>query len=194
MPATLTLPSLSFRPMPALLVRDAASLLPRSRRYKVSALLLGRGLAPGRHAVPVVVAERARRVLGEGVAIPLAVRGPHEGGHDVEAPFGDLAGLAPEIGQAQVDVELEQVDPGRGLGHVQKRRNWVGRHMGALKFGPARIPSRESPEEAVSLLLEQGFTACEIDFEGRFWMDYPFAEQLGTAAADAGIVLSVHAP
>jgi deoxyribonuclease IV len=66
--------------------------------------------------------------------------------------------------------------------------------MSAIKFGPARIPSRESPEEAVALLLEQGFSACEIDFEGRFWMDYPFAERLGALAADAGIVLSVHAP
>jgi deoxyribonuclease-4 len=66
--------------------------------------------------------------------------------------------------------------------------------MGALKFGPARIPSRESPEEALSLLQEQGFTACEIDFEGRFWMDYPFAERLGALAAGAGIALSVHAP
>ncbi len=66
--------------------------------------------------------------------------------------------------------------------------------MGALKFGPARIPSRESPEEAVALLVERGFSACEIDFEGRFWMDYPFAERLGKLAAEAGIVLSVHAP
>ena len=66
--------------------------------------------------------------------------------------------------------------------------------MSAIKFGPARIPSRESPEEAVALLLERGFTACEIDFEGRFWMDYPFAERLGALAADAGIARSVHAP
>ena len=66
--------------------------------------------------------------------------------------------------------------------------------MSALKFGPARIPSRESPEEAVSLLLERGFSACEIDFEGRFWMDYPFAERLGVLASEAGIALSVHAP
>jgi deoxyribonuclease-4 len=66
--------------------------------------------------------------------------------------------------------------------------------MSAIKFGPARIPSRDSPEEAVALLLEQGFSACEIDFEGRFWMDYPFAERLGALAADAGIALSVHAP
>jgi deoxyribonuclease IV len=66
--------------------------------------------------------------------------------------------------------------------------------MSAIKFGPARIPSRESPEEAVALLLEQGFSACEIDFEGRFWMDYPFAERLGALAADAELALSVHAP
>ncbi len=66
--------------------------------------------------------------------------------------------------------------------------------MGALRFGPARIPSRESPEETVSLIRERGFSACEIDFEGRFWMDYPFAERLGVLAAEAGIALSVHAP
>lgn len=66
--------------------------------------------------------------------------------------------------------------------------------MGELRFGPARIPSRESPEEAVALLQERGYTACEIDFEGRFWMGYPWAERLGELARDAGIVLSVHAP
>ncbi|MFN2466795.1 MAG: TIM barrel protein [Gaiellaceae bacterium] len=66
--------------------------------------------------------------------------------------------------------------------------------MGALRFGPARCPSRESPEQAVEALVERGYTACELDFEGRFWMDYPFAERLGTLARDAGIALSVHAP
>ncbi|HEV2901681.1 MAG TPA: TIM barrel protein [Gaiellaceae bacterium] len=66
--------------------------------------------------------------------------------------------------------------------------------MGELRFGPARIPSRESPEEAVAILQERGYTACEIDFEGKFWMDYPWAERLGELARDAGIVLSVHAP
>jgi deoxyribonuclease-4 len=63
-----------------------------------------------------------------------------------------------------------------------------------LRFGPARIPSRESPEEAIALLQERGYTACEVDFEGKFWMDYPWAERLGELARDAGIVLSVHAP
>src|SRR5436305_2155225 len=66
--------------------------------------------------------------------------------------------------------------------------------MGAIKFGPARIPSRESPEEAIELLLERGYSACEIDFEGKFWMDYEFAARLGELARANGIVLSVHAP
>ena len=66
--------------------------------------------------------------------------------------------------------------------------------MGALHFGPARVPSRESPEAATELLQERGYTACEIDFEGKFWMDYPWAERFGELAREAGIVLSVHAP
>ena len=44
-----------------------------------------------------------------------------------------------------------------------------------LHFGPARVPARESPEAAIAALLERGYSACEIDFEGRFWMDYAFA-------------------
>jgi deoxyribonuclease IV len=63
-----------------------------------------------------------------------------------------------------------------------------------IRIGPARVPSRESPEAAVELLLERGYTACEIDFEGKFWMDYPWAERLGEIARQADIALSVHAP
>ncbi|MDQ5820143.1 MAG: TIM barrel protein [Actinomycetota bacterium] len=63
-----------------------------------------------------------------------------------------------------------------------------------LRFGPARIPSRESPEEAVQILQERGYDACEIDFEGRFWMDYDFAARLGDLARERDIALSVHAP
>src|SRR5881398_806590 len=66
--------------------------------------------------------------------------------------------------------------------------------MGELKVGPARMPSPESPEAAIELLLERGYSACEIDFEGRFWMDYDFAARLGELAREHGIVLSVHAP
>ncbi len=63
-----------------------------------------------------------------------------------------------------------------------------------IRFGPARVPSRESPEAAVALLVERGYSACEIDFEGGFWMDYPWAERFGKLAAEAGLALSVHAP
>jgi deoxyribonuclease-4 len=63
-----------------------------------------------------------------------------------------------------------------------------------LHYGPARVPSRESPEAAVAALLERGLSACEIDFEGRFWMDYDFAGTFGELAAENDIVLSVHAP
>jgi deoxyribonuclease-4 len=66
--------------------------------------------------------------------------------------------------------------------------------MGAVRVGPARVPSRERPEAAVELLLERGYRACEVDFEGGFWMDYPWAERFGELAREAGIVLSVHAP
>jgi deoxyribonuclease IV len=66
--------------------------------------------------------------------------------------------------------------------------------MGATRFGPARVPSRESPEAAIELLLERGYTACEMDFEGKFWMDYPWAERFGELADEHGIALSVHAP
>jgi deoxyribonuclease-4 len=66
--------------------------------------------------------------------------------------------------------------------------------VGALRYGPARVPSQESPEAAVELLLERRYTACEIDFEQKFWMGYPWAERFGELAREAGIVLSVHAP
>src|SRR6266508_2042315 len=66
--------------------------------------------------------------------------------------------------------------------------------MAKLRFGPARVPSRDSPEQAVRLLRERKFSACEIDFAGGFWMDYPWAERFGALARNARIALSVHAP
>jgi deoxyribonuclease-4 len=64
------------------------------------------------------------------------------------------------------------------------------------RFGPARVPSRESPEAAVELLLERSYTACEIDFEGGFWMkdEYAWASRFGELAAEQDLALSVHAP
>src|SRR6266508_1524692 len=81
----------------------------------------------------MVLAEAARRLLGQRVAVALAVRGAHEGRDDVEVPLLDVGGLPPEVGQAEVDVELQEVDAGWSLGHDGKRRTRVGRH-------PARLP------------------------------------------------------
>jgi deoxyribonuclease-4 len=63
-----------------------------------------------------------------------------------------------------------------------------------IRVGLARLPSRESPEEAIESLLRRGYDACEIDFESGFWMDYPFAERLGELARRHDVALSVHAP
>jgi deoxyribonuclease-4 len=64
------------------------------------------------------------------------------------------------------------------------------------RFGPARVPSRESPEAAIDLLLERGYSACEIDFEGSFWMkpEWEWAARFGELAKEHGIALSIHAP
>ncbi len=69
-----------------------------------------------------------------------------------------------------------------------------GHGMGAIRLGPARFPSRESPEAGVELLVERGYDACELDLESGFWLDYPWADRLGELAREHGITLSVHAP
>ena len=65
----------------------------------------------------MLLAEAARVVLGERVAVALAVGRAHERRDDLEVPLVDLGGLPPEVGEPEVDVELEQVDAGRALGH-----------------------------------------------------------------------------
>ena len=66
--------------------------------------------------------------------------------------------------------------------------------MARIRVGPARVPSRESPEEAIAIVRERGYDACEIDFESGFWMDYPWAERFGEVAREHDVALSVHAP
>src|SRR5262245_41348625 len=66
--------------------------------------------------------------------------------------------------------------------------------MGRIRVGLARMPSRESPEEAIGEVVARGYDACEIDFETGFWMDYPWAERLGEVAREHDVALSVHAP
>ncbi len=68
--------------------------------------------------------------------------------------------------------------------------------MGEIRYGPSRLPSRESPQAAVDALLAHAYTACEVDFEGGFWMkdEWSWATRFGALAREAGIVLSIHAP
>ncbi len=66
--------------------------------------------------------------------------------------------------------------------------------MGDISFGPSGVASRETPEAAIEDLLRSGYTACEVDFVGGFWMDRAWAERFGELAREAGIALSIHAP
>jgi deoxyribonuclease-4 len=66
--------------------------------------------------------------------------------------------------------------------------------MGALRFGPGDLPPADSFDHAIARLLANGFTACELGFVNKFWLDYDGAEQLGAVAREADIALSVHAP
>src|SRR5690348_2696515 len=76
--------------------------------------------APSGHPVPVILAERARRLFRQGVAVALPVGGAHEGCDHLEVPLGDVPGLAPKVGQPKVDVELEEIDAGGLLGHASR--------------------------------------------------------------------------
>jgi deoxyribonuclease-4 len=66
--------------------------------------------------------------------------------------------------------------------------------MARVRVGPGGLPSRESPEAAIELLVAGGYDACEIDLADGFWMDREFAARLGDLARGADIRLSVHAP
>lgn len=68
--------------------------------------------------------------------------------------------------------------------------------MGHIRVGPSDLPTRDSPEEAVALLVERGYTACELGFERGFWKkdEWEYAARLKEAASAADIALSVHAP
>jgi hypothetical protein len=74
-------------------------------------------------------------ILRQGIAIAFPVGSAHEGSDDVEIPFPDLGCLAPEIGKAQVDIELEEVDTAWSLGHVKNASEGVGRTPEAVAGG-----------------------------------------------------------
>ena len=146
--------------------------------------------------------ERAGRVFGQRVAVTLAVGGTHEGCNDLDVPVVDLSGLAPEVGETEVDVELEQVDSAWAPWHTKSVETGsdntlpdrYGSAVGELRFGPADLPDASSFAAAMSDLRGRGYSACEIGFVGGFWLDYDEAAELGAAAEAADVVLSVHAP
>ena len=84
-------------------------------------------LLPRGDPIAVIGTKRARRVLGQRVAVPLAVRRAHECGNHVEIPVLNIGGLAPEIREAEVDVQFEEVDAGGLLLHWEHGKKRVGR-------------------------------------------------------------------
>jgi deoxyribonuclease-4 len=64
----------------------------------------------------------------------------------------------------------------------------------AIRVGPGGLPSRDNASEALELLVQRGYDACEIDFGDGLWMDWEFARTLGGLAREAGVALSIHAP
>ncbi len=66
--------------------------------------------------------------------------------------------------------------------------------MKRIRVGPSSVPARHDAAQAIEALASSGFDACELDFEGGFWLGEPEAEALGRAAASADIALSLHAP
>src|SRR5581483_6588253 len=105
-------------------------------------------------------AERARRLLRERVAVALAVGGAHERGDDLEVPLGHVGGLAPEVGEAKVDVQLEQVDPGRTWHALSVRGGPDG------LAGTAETPQYDRRMGAVLLALASSLTWGVADFAG----------------------------
>ena len=66
--------------------------------------------------------------------------------------------------------------------------------MGIIRVCPGGVPSRESADAAIAILLERGYDGCEIDFSDGFWMDWDYARRLGALAKENGLVVSIHAP
>src|ERR671936_1711668 len=111
--------------------------VPRNRRVPLLLALAGRFAAAPGNAVSVLLAEGAGVVLGEGVAVPLAVGRAHERRDDLEVPLADVGRLPPEVGKPEVDVQLEQIDARWSLGHDVS----VDKGSDDTDLGPRREPT-----------------------------------------------------
>ena len=124
---------------------------------------------------------------------------------DVEIPVLDVGGLPPEVGEAEVDVELQEVDSCWALGHgktVEGGSDGTTAESSCASvdgswlrsFGPARVRPGRAPRRRSRCSRERGYTACEIDFEGGSGWSKAWAGGSASSPASAGIALSVHAP
>jgi len=80
----------------------------------------------------VIEAERSRRLFRECIAVTLPVSRANERGDDLEVPVVHVDSFTPEIREADVDVELEQIDAGGFSGHADERTHLAGRTSQSL--------------------------------------------------------------
>jgi deoxyribonuclease-4 len=66
--------------------------------------------------------------------------------------------------------------------------------VGEIRVGPGDLPVAASFEESLAILNDGGFSAVEIGFVTKFWLDYVDADRLGDLARAADVAISVHAP
>ena len=113
-----------------------------------------------------------------------------EGGSSMGNPWSPWA---PSFQRRVSDsTALPRAKPGAALEHrdsTMRRRS-----MSSIRIGPARVPSRESPEQAVELLVERGYTGLRDRLRGRLLDRLSVRREAREVAREAGIALSVHAP
>lgn len=66
--------------------------------------------------------------------------------------------------------------------------------MRSIRYGPAGLKDTKDLEGSIKHVVDQGFTACEVQFVKEFTLKEPEAKRLGEIAKDHGVILSIHAP
>lgn len=86
-------------------------------------------------------AELSGDVLGEDVAVALGVGRAEEGRHDLERELIEPRELGPERREANVDLELEELDGRHLVCERSSARRLSGRGDGGVPWGSARRSS-----------------------------------------------------